>query len=353
LTTCSSAASWLSLLLFLLVGLGAGTSIVVLSEDLLVDLGEHALLEETKEVPGRVQRLEDITTTILALLEEVSLELLKEDEEVLIVGREGVLTDDSLHGQSILARSIERVHLSEDGWMIISGELMSVLLNTDGRLHQTGQRGQHIDGRVDLPVVEGVVNEDLTLSDIAGQIRDRMGDIRVGHRQDRELSDGTIGATHTTGSLIDGRQIRVHVTWVTTTAWHFFSGGRDLTKGISVGGHISENGEHMHLLGVGEVLGGSKGKTRRDDTLNGSIVGQVHEQDDTVHGAIDFEIRLEETSGLHIDTHGGENDREVLFRVIMDVLMLHKGGLSANLGTDGVVRKTGGREERNLLTTSD
>ena len=109
-----SAVSWLSHFLFLLVGLGTGASIVVLSEDLLVDLGEHALLEETKEVPSCVERLEDITTAILALLEEVSLELLKEDEEVFIVGCEGVLTDDSLHGQRILARSIETVHLGEN-----------------------------------------------------------------------------------------------------------------------------------------------------------------------------------------------------------------------------------------------
>ena len=117
MTTCvllRSATCWLSLFLFFLVSLGTGASIVVLSEDLLVDFGEHALLEKTKEVPSCVERLEDITTAILALLEEVSLELLKEDEEVLIVSCEGVLTDDSLHGQRILARSIETVHLGED-----------------------------------------------------------------------------------------------------------------------------------------------------------------------------------------------------------------------------------------------
>ena len=33
--------------------------------------------------------------------------------------------------------------------------------------------------------------------------------------------------------------------------------------------------------------------------------------------------------------------------------MLDEGSLTANLGTDGVVGKTGGREERNLLATGD
>jgi len=201
--------------------------------------------------------------------------------------------------------------------------------------------------------VKGIVNEDLALSDISGKIRDGMGDIGVGHGQNGKLSDGTVGSTDTTGSLVDGGEIGVHVTWVTTTSWDFFSGGRDLTKGVRVGGHISKNGEHMHLLGVGEVLSGGQGKSGSNDSLNGGIVGQVHEEDDTVHGAIDLEIGLEETSSLHIDTHSGEDDDEVLIGMIMDILMLDKRSLTANLGTDSVMRETGGGEEGNLLTTGN
>jgi len=39
--------------------------------------------------------------------------------------------------------------------------------------------------------------------------------------------------------------------------------------------------------------------------------------------------------------------------VIVDILVLNEGSLAANLGTDFVVRKTGCREKRDLLTTSD
>ena len=37
----------------------------------------------------------------------------------------------------------------------------------------------------------------------------------------------------------------------------------------------------------------------------------------------------------------------------MDILVLNEGSLTANLGTNFIVRKTGSREERNLLTTGN
>ena len=147
-------SGWLALLLLLLVGVVPSAPVVVLGEDFLVDLGQHALLEESEEIPSGIERLENVTAAVLALLQEIGLELLEEDQEVLVISGEGVLTDDSLHGQCIFTRGVEGVHLREDGWMIVTGELMAVLFDTDGRLHQTRQRGKHIDGRVDLSVVQ-------------------------------------------------------------------------------------------------------------------------------------------------------------------------------------------------------
>ena len=47
----------------------------------------------------------------------------------------------------------------------------------DGRLHETRQRRQHVDGRVDLPVVQLPVHVDLALRDVARQVRNRVGDV--------------------------------------------------------------------------------------------------------------------------------------------------------------------------------
>jgi hypothetical protein len=90
----------------------------------------------------------------------------------------------------------------------------------------------------------------------------------VGHGQDGDLGDGAVAALYTTSSLVDGGQIRVHVTGVSTATGHLFSGGGDLTKSVAVRGQIGENDEDVLLELVGVVLGGGEGETRSDDTLD-------------------------------------------------------------------------------------
>jgi hypothetical protein len=67
----------------------------------------------------------------------------------------------------------------------------------------------------------------------------------------------------------------------------------------------------------------------------------VHEKDHSIHGAVDLEVSLEESGSLKVDSHGSENDGEVLLVVVVDILTLYKRGLSADLGSDFVVRETG------------
>jgi hypothetical protein len=53
-----------------------------------------------------------------------------------------------------------------------------------------------------------------------------------------------------------------------------------------------------------------------DDTFNGGIVCQVEEEADVFHGSIFFEILFEESSGLHVDAHGCEDDGKVILVVV-------------------------------------
>jgi len=220
-------------------------------------------------------------------------------------------------------------------------------------LHETGQGRQHIDWGIDVLLVHVLIDVDLTLGNVTSKIGDRMSDIIVGHGKDGNLSDRTIPALDSTGSLIDGRQIGVHVTGVTSSTGHFLSGRRDLSEGVSIRSHISENGKDVHLFLIGKMLSGREGKSRSNNTLNGGIVGVVHEKAHTVHGAVDLEVLLEETSSLKVDTHSGEDNSEVLLVMIVDILSLDKGGLTTDLSTNLGVRKTGSREERNLLASSN
>ena len=77
--------------------------------------------------------------------------------------------------------------------------------------HEARQRWKHIDGWVDLSVVELAVHIHLALSDVACQIWDGMGDVIVGHGEDGQLRDGALTALNTPCPLVDGGQISVHV----------------------------------------------------------------------------------------------------------------------------------------------
>lgn len=90
----------------------------------------------------------------------------------------------------------------------------------------------------------------------------------VRHGQNGDLGDGTVTALDTTGTLVHGGQISVHVTGVTTATRHLFTSSRDLTKGIAVGRQVSKNDENVLLELVGVVLGSGESKTGGDDTFD-------------------------------------------------------------------------------------
>jgi hypothetical protein len=123
---------------------------------------------------------------------------------------------------------------------------------------------------------------------------------------------------------------------------------------------------------VGVVLGGGEGETGGNDTLDAvscqymwlllgflslrRVVCQVQEQGNTLHAAVLLEISCKESARLQVDTHGTEDDGEVVGVAVVHTLVdpgrsTDQAGLSANLGSDFVVGKTGGREDGDLLTT--
>lgn len=158
---------------------------------------------------------------------------------------------------------------------------------------------------------------------------------------------------HSSGSLVDGRQISVQITRVGTTSRHFFSSSRNLSQRISVGTHVGHDDQDVQFLLVGQVLSSGQGQTGGDDTLDGWVVGQVQEEHHTLHRSVLLEVGLEETGDFHVDSHGCEHDAEVLLTVIGDVLALDEGGLSHDLGSDFVVGESVCREEGDLLSSGD
>ena len=87
---------------------------IVLVEHLVVDLGEGFSFEQSEQVPSALEGSEDITLFVLALLEELGLELFEEQEEVLVIDGKSVFSDDGLHCEGVLTDGVEIVHLVGD-----------------------------------------------------------------------------------------------------------------------------------------------------------------------------------------------------------------------------------------------
>uniref|UniRef100_A0A2M4D215 Putative secreted protein n=1 Tax=Anopheles darlingi TaxID=43151 RepID=A0A2M4D215_ANODA len=331
-------------------GLVTGVARVELGQNRGRDTLEHLLREDTQQLPADVERFEHGTVLVVALRDEVLLELGQELQVQQIVGRQGFLTDHSLHGLHVLTDGVASVQLVGHIRVILARHAL-----TDGGLHQTRQRRQHVDRRIDLSVVQLTIDVDLTLGNVTGQIGNRMGDIVVRHSQNGDLGDRTVAALDTSGTLVDGGQIGVHVTGETTTSGYLLTGSRHLTQSLSVRGHVGQDDQHVLLALIGQELGGRQRQTGRNDTLDGRIVGQVQEQAHVLHGTVLFEVLLEESGRLHVHTHSGEHDGKVVLVLIQHRLtrLLHQTGLTTDLGSDFVVRQTGSREDGNLLSTGD
>mmetsp|Transcript_7875 Transcript_7875/g.13507 ORF Transcript_7875/g.13507 Transcript_7875/m.13507 type:complete len:340 (-) Transcript_7875:546-1565(-) len=332
------------------MGGGGAVAGVELGDDLLGDALEHLTRERAQQRPAQVNRVKNRSVLVRPLSDELVLELVEELEVQLVLRRQRLLPHHRLHGRHILADGVVRVHLVGDIAVVFSSHAF-----TDGRLHQPRQGRQHVDRRVDLTIVQLALDVDLALGDVARQVGDGMRDIVVGHGQDGELRDRADAAFHTSRALVDGRQIGIHVAGVSTPSRHLLARRRHLTKGVCVGGHVGEDDEHVLVAVIRKVLGGSEGKTRRNDTLNSRIVGQIQEKGHALHGPIFLEVLLEKSGGLHVHTHSGEHNGEVVLVRVHDAfsVMLNQTGLPTDLGRNLIVRETSSGKQRNFLATSN
>lgn len=320
-------------------------AVVELVELLWTDTLELLTWEGTEKSPGDIQSVDDVTIVIWSLSDEGLLELSQEVEVEVILSSQGFLSDDGLHGRHVLSDGIIGIQLVGDRSVILSGV-------SNGGLHKTREGWEHVDWWVDLLVVELTIDVDLSLSNVSSKIRNWMGNIVIWHGKNWDLGDRSTSSLDTSGSLVDGGEISVHVSGVSTTSGHLFSGGRHLTKGIGIRRHIGEDDQNVLVALVGEILGGSEGETWGDDTLNGWIIGQVEEEGDTFHRSVLLEILLEKASSIHVNSHSGEDNSEGGLCLSVGSLD-DKTGLSANLGGNLIVRKSSSREDRNLLSTGN
>ena len=124
--------------------------------------------------------------------------LLAEFQILLINRRQFIFSDDRRQIPGLPHLRISREQLIRQILMILPG-----IPFTDTVLHQTGQRRQDTDRRIHRLAMQIPIQHDLPFRNVAGQIRDRMGNIVIGHGQDRQLGHGPVGALHDPCPLVN------------------------------------------------------------------------------------------------------------------------------------------------------
>ena len=104
----------------------------------------------------------------------------------------------------------------------------------------------------------------------------------------------------------------------------------------------------MLLELVGVVLGGGESESRSDDSFDTAaqhddsvqhitieamknarrVVGQIEEKSNSIQRTVLLEILSEESSGLHVDSHSGKDDGEVVLVSIVNTLGRSSFGVS-------------------------
>ena len=217
------------------------------------------------------------------------------------------------------------------------------LAHADALVLQTGEGWQHVHRGMDSLAVELTAQDDLTLGDIARQVRNGVGLVVLWHGEDGDEGDGAGVAQTAAGPLVESGKVCVEVAGEAAAARDFLLGGGDLTQRLGVVRDIGHDDQNVHALLKGQVLRGGQGHTGGADTLDGRVVGQVGEEHRTVNGAGALELADKELRLLEGDADGGEHDGEVGGRVAQHL------GLPGDLGRQVGMGQTGAGEDGKLL----
>ena len=112
-------------------------------DPLQVGLGQRA-----QERPGELERLLD-APAVAALVDERLLEVVGEGEIAAVSFRERRLADDRDEPAQVAPTCQRGVELVGDGSVVLAG-----LVRPDAGVHESAQRRQHVDWRVDAEPVE-------------------------------------------------------------------------------------------------------------------------------------------------------------------------------------------------------
>ena len=171
-----------------------------------------------------------------------------------------------------------------------------------------------------------------------------MGFVVLGHGENRDQRNGAVLASQSACSLIERREVGVHIAGIAAASGNLLTRRRNLTERVGVVGDVGHDNEHVHAQIESEIFRCGQRHFWGGDTLDRGVVRKVDEHDGSVDRAgllegLDEVIRL-----LKGDTHCGENNGELL-------VLSSYGRLTGDLSRELRVGKTRSGENRQLLTS--
>src|SRR5215212_467859 len=174
---------------------------------------ELGLRQHGEQFPTNLEGSFDRPVLCEALIDELLLERASKLEIPLVGIAQFFLTNDGGQRADILCSGIGGIELCTPARMVVAGAAL-----TDTVLHQTGKAGEHCDRRINTCKRELAPKHYLSFGDVTGQVRHRMRDIVVRHRQDGDLGDRALACTDTTCAFVHGGKVTVQIPGIPFTA---------------------------------------------------------------------------------------------------------------------------------------
>ena len=166
------------------------------------------------------------------------------------------------------------------------------------------------------------------------------------HGQDRDHRDRALLAETAAGAFIQRCKVGVEVAGVAAAAGDFLLRSGNLAQRLGVVRDIGQDDKHLHIFLEGQILGGGQRHTRRCNTLDSRVVGEVREHDRAVDGAGAAELLNEVLGFLEGDADRGKDNREVF-------TVAQHSCLTRDLRGQRCMRQAGRGEDRQLLAADE
>src|SRR5660398_160948 len=98
-------------------------------------------------------------------------------------------------------------------------------------------------------------------------------------------------------------RVSVHVTWITSSSWHFFTGSPHLTQGFTVICNICKDDQYMHIMFICKIFSCCKRKSWRDETFNSRVIRKIQENHCPLKSACALKVGHKVLGFLIGDTH--------------------------------------------------